>query len=210
MLKKIILSLTSLFLVFGTVYLYAERPLLKQLSGKSHAPDFELVDLDDNIHTSKAYRGKPVVINFWATWCPPCRKEIPSMNRAWKILKDKGVQMVAINVGEEDADVYGFIEDVPIDFQILLDTNSESLEKWNLVGLPTTYVIDAKGAVIYSATGGREWDDKRIIKKILDLVKPTDTDEDKTKEANKEKDKKSEEKKLEKSSSVDGFLQVFN
>jgi len=178
MLKKIILSLFSFVLIFGTFYLYAERPLLTQLSGKSTAPEFELVDLDDDIHTLKKYLGKPVVINFWATWCPPCRKEMPSMNRAWKILKDQGVEMIAIDVGEEDVDVYSFIEDTPIDFQILLDPNSESLSAWNLTGLPTTYILNTDGTVAYSATGGREWDDERIIKQILALKdgKPTEKD----------------------------------
>ena len=195
MFKKIILSFLSFFFIFGTVYLYAERPLLKQLSGKSTAPAFELIDLDDKVHTLKEYLGKPVVINFWATWCPPCRKEMPSMNRAWKILKDQGIEMIAIDVGQEDADVYDFIEDTPIDFQVLLDSESESLDKWNLVGLPTTYILNTDGTVAYSATGGREWDNEEIIKKILALKEGKPTEKNKPVE-NKDKDakKKSAEK----------------
>ena len=206
MLKKIILSLSSLILIFSTFYLYAERPLLKKLSGKSVAPSFEFIDLDDNVHTLKEYLGKPVVINFWATWCPPCRKEMPSMNRAWKILKEKGVNMVAIDVGEEDADVYGFMEDTSaIDFPVLLDIESESLSSWNLVGLPTTYVLNPDGTVAYSATGGREWDDPRIIDKILALKdkKPTEKAESK-----KQEDKKNEDED-DKKSFFDRLLQAF-
>ena len=179
MLKKIILSLFSFVLIFGTFYLYAERPLLKQLSGKTVAPNFELVDLDDKVHTLEKYLGKPVIINFWATWCPPCRKEMPSMNRAWKILKEEGIHMIAIDIGEEDADVYSFIEDTPVDFQILLDPESESLSTWNLVGLPTTYILNTDGTIAYSATGGREWDDERIMDKIRALKKGKPTEEKK-------------------------------
>lgn len=169
MFKKSLLFFTSLFLIFSTVYLYAERPLLRQLSGKSTAPDFEFIDLNDKPHTLKDFIGKPVIVNFWATWCPPCRKEMPSMNRAWKKLKDQGVEMVAINLGEEDADVYSFMDDYPVDFKVLLDMESESLSSWNISGLPTTYILKPDGTVAYSAIGGREWDDKRIMDKVLEL-----------------------------------------
>lgn len=185
MFKKTLIFFSSLFLIFSTFYLYAERPLLNQLSGKSTAPDFELIDLSDKIHTLEDYKGKVVVVNFWATWCPPCLKEIPSMNRAWKILKEEGVEMLAINVGEEDIDVASFEEKYPVDFQVLLDPNSESLYTWNLKGLPTTYILNTDGTVAYSATGPREWDDQRIIDKIIALKKGkpaeiTSKDESKT------------------------------
>ncbi|MCK5902797.1 MAG: TlpA family protein disulfide reductase [Cocleimonas sp.] len=186
MLKKTLLIFSSLFLIFGTFHLYAERPLLKKLSGKSTAPDFELIDLKDKIHSLKDYSGKPLVVNFWATWCPPCRKEIPSMNRAWKKLKSEGINMIAINVGEEDSDVYSFMDKYPIDFQVLLDPKSESLVAWNLTGLPTTYVIAPNGAVIYRATGGRAWDNEKIINKIIALKNKKPTEK-----------KKVEEKKIE-------------
>ncbi|MCK5905597.1 MAG: TlpA family protein disulfide reductase, partial [Gammaproteobacteria bacterium] len=107
--------------------------------------------------------------NFWATWCPPCRKEMPSMNRAWKHLKAEGVQMLAINVGEDEANVHAYQKEHPIDFPILLDPLSESLDAWRIRGLPTTYIISPNGTVAYSAVGPREWDDKRILDKILAL-----------------------------------------
>ncbi len=169
MLNKSILFFCSLLLIFTSFSVYAERPLLKQLSGRSTAPEFELADLEDKIHRLEDYKGKPLVINFWATWCPPCRKEMPSMNRAWKHLKDEGVQMLAINIGEDEADVFAFKDEHPIDFPILLDQQSESLESWRIRGLPTTYIISPKGTVAYSAIGPREWDDTRILDKILAL-----------------------------------------
>lgn len=166
---KSILFFFSFLLIFTSSQLYAERPLLKQLSGRSTAPAFELADLEDKIHRLADYKGKPIVINFWATWCPPCRKEMPSMNRAWKQLKEEGIEMIAINVGEHEADILAFQDEHPIDFQILLDQESESLESWRIKGLPTTYIISPKGAVAYSAIGPREWDDSRILDKIRSL-----------------------------------------
>lgn len=108
-------------LIFTSTQVVAERPLLKQLSGRSTAPAFEYPDLNDKIHKLADYKGKTLVINFWATWCPPCRKEMPSMNRAWKHLKAEGVQMLAINVGEDEANVHVYQNEHPIDFPILLD-----------------------------------------------------------------------------------------
>lgn len=166
---KSILFSFSFLLIFSSSQLYAERPLLKQLSGRSTAPAFELADLEDKIHRLADYKGKPIVINFWATWCPPCRKEMPSMNRAWKQLKEEGIEMIAINVGEHQADVLAFQDEHPIDFQILLDQESESLDSWRIKGLPTTYIISPKGTVAYSAIGPREWDDTRILDKIRRL-----------------------------------------
>jgi len=167
--KSILFFIAGWLLLVVSMQVSAERPLLKQLSGRSTAPEFELVDLHDKIHTLADYKGKPIVINFWATWCPPCRKEMPSMNRAWKQLKDEGIQMLAINVGEDESSVHVFENEYPIDFPILLDPLSESLQSWRIKGLPTTYIISPKGVVAYSAIGPREWDDARILDKIRAL-----------------------------------------
>ncbi|MCK5917564.1 MAG: TlpA family protein disulfide reductase [Cocleimonas sp.] len=169
MFNKFILFLCSFLLILSSAQVFAERPLLKQLSGRSTAPAFEYPDLNDKIHKLADYKGKPIVINFWATWCPPCRKEMPSMNRAWKHLKEEGIQMLAINVGEDEAAVHVYQNEHPIDFPILLDPTSESLEAWRIRGLPTTYIISPNGAVAYSAVGPREWDDTRILDKIRAL-----------------------------------------
>ncbi len=169
MFNKSILFSSLFLLIFTSTQVTAERPLLKQLSGKSTAPAFEYPDLDDKIHKLADYKGKTLVINFWATWCPPCRKEMPSMNRAWKHLKAEGVQMLAINIGEDESNVHVFQNEHPVDFPILLDPLSESLDAWRVRGLPTTYIISPNGKVAYSATGPREWDDTRILDKIIAL-----------------------------------------
>lgn len=154
-----------LFLMTGTQVRAYES--LTPLSDKPAAPDFLLRDMDEGIHKLSDYKGKPVIVNFWATWCPPCRAELPSMNRAWKKVKDEGIQMIAINVGEDEDTIFAFSGDYPIDFTVLLDETGEEINNWPIKGLPTTFVIDPQGRIAYKAVGGREWDND----KLLDLVR---------------------------------------
>lgn len=144
---------------------------MKEMPRKAKAPGYELLDMDGVKHTLDELKGKPVILNFWATWCPPCRAELPSMNRAWAKLKDDGIAMVAINVGEDEDTIFSFMADYPIDFTVLLDASGDIINRWPVKGLPTTYVIDAQGRVVYQAIGGREWDDERLLEKVRALKK---------------------------------------
>ncbi|MGD9000114.1 MAG: TlpA disulfide reductase family protein, partial [Granulosicoccaceae bacterium] len=83
--------------------LSAQPNVLHPVQGQPPAPGFELKDIDDRLHRLSDYRGKVVIVNFWATWCPPCRFELPSMEKLWQATQDKDVIMLAINIGE-DAD----------------------------------------------------------------------------------------------------------
>lgn len=134
------------------------------------APNDSIKGLDGNSIQLSNYRGKPIIINFWATWCPPCRKELPSMNRAWKILKKEGIEMLAINMSESAVSIKKFTENHPIDFKILLDETGHYSKQWKVTGLPTTFVIDNHGKAVYKVVGGREWDNPEILKSIKDLA----------------------------------------
>jgi len=140
---------------------------LSKVSPSFLAPDTELMDMDGAKHKLSDFRGKPVIVNFWATWCPPCRDELPSMNRAWAKVEKEGIQMLAVNMGETEETIFPFTGDFPIDFTILLDTSGAYAIDWKVQGLPTTYVVNPDGQVVYQAVGGREWDDKVI----LDMVR---------------------------------------
>jgi peroxiredoxin len=144
---------------------------LTALTEKKMAPDFELSDLDGKIHRMSDYRGKVVIVNFWATWCPPCREEMPSMQRAWEAIKDQGGEMLAIDVGEDEDRVFQFTADYPVEFPLLLDRDTEVPGRWGVRGLPTTYVVDKQGRMVYRAVGGREWDDPEILKLVRELLK---------------------------------------
>jgi peroxiredoxin len=133
------------------------------------APDIALHDTNGKLHRLSDYRGKPVIVNFWTTWCPPCREELPSMNRAWDQLEQEGIAMLAINMGEDEDTIFVFSADYPTDFPILMDEAGEVIDQWPVKGLPTTYVIAPDGTIAYRAIGSREWDDKDLLDKVRAL-----------------------------------------
>ena len=141
---------------------YADQTLTA-IPGKIQAPEFVLQDTEGNTHHLSDYRGKPVIINFWTTWCPPCREEIPSMNRAWHLLEQDGIAILALNMGEDEDTIFIFTADYPADFPILMDQAGEVIAEWPVKGLPTTYVIAPDGTFAYRAIGSRQWDDKALL-----------------------------------------------
>jgi len=138
-------------------------PTLTALAERPLAPDFSLVDMADDLHQLSAYRGRVVIVNFWATWCPPCREEMPAMQRAWEKLKQEDIAMLAINIGEDEDTIFAFMANYPVEFPLLLDRNSAVIQSWPVQGLPTTFVVDPQGRLAYRAIGGRDWDDPKIM-----------------------------------------------
>lgn len=135
------------------------------------APNLRLQDMDEEIIDLKDLQGKVVVINFWATWCPPCRREMGSLERLHQATKDKGVEVLAVNIGEDVDTVFSFlgtIEPSP-EFQMIFDPEAVSMNNWKIRGLPTTYVINPDGTIAYRAVGGREFDHPDIVKAIISL-----------------------------------------
>lgn len=131
-------------------------------------PSFALPVVDDGELSTASLEGKLWVVNFWATWCPPCVEEIPSMNEAWAVLEPQGIGMLAINAGEGQEAVLNFLKKVPIDFPTLLG-DANTLANWSVRALPTTLVINAQGKVIYEALGPREWNDEALLQRIIAL-----------------------------------------
>jgi len=144
---------------------------LHEVKGHPAAVAFSLLDIDDNTHSLAAYKGKVVIVNFWATWCPPCRFELPAMEKAYQKLKTEDVIMLGINVGEDADTIFSFTADYPVTFPLLMDRDSKVTQAYPVIGLPTTFVIDPNGKIIYRAVGTREWDERSLIKKVLALKK---------------------------------------
>ena len=149
-------------------------PMLTPLPSLPRAPEFSLRDADGKSHRLSQHRGKVVLINFWATWCPPCRHEMPSMQRAWDRLRGEDFMVLAVNVGEDEDTVFAFsfATGVTLDFPILLDRDSAAIKAWPVRALPTSFILDREGRIVYRAVGGREWDDPRLLEKIRALIKP--------------------------------------
>jgi len=136
----------------------------------SPAPPFVLQDLERKLHRLSDFTGRVLVINFWASWCVPCREELPSMNRAAKRLRPAPVTWLAVNVGEDRQAVVAFRADFPIDFTVLLDRSGETSQSWQVTGMPTTFVIDRKGRIVHKIVGKREWDDASHLQMLRDLA----------------------------------------
>lgn len=135
------------------------------------APELRFQNMDEEMIDIKDLKGKVVVVNFWATWCPPCRREMGSMERLNQAVKDKNVVILAVNIGEDMDTVFSFlgmVEPTP-NFQMLFDHEAVSMNKWGVKGLPTTYIIKPDGTIAYTAVGGREFDHPDIIQKLTQL-----------------------------------------
>ncbi|MBI3753715.1 MAG: TlpA family protein disulfide reductase [Deltaproteobacteria bacterium] len=136
------------------------------------APDFTLNTLDGKKVSLKDFRGKVVFLNFWATWCPPCTFEMPSIESLHRKFKDKGLVVVAVNSEEGAKKVNNFIKKKGYTFLVLLDTDgSVANDSYKAIGFPTTYLIDRRGLAIGKAEGAREWDSKESFRLIEEILK---------------------------------------
>jgi len=136
------------------------------------APNLRLQNMDEEFIDIKELKGKVVVINFWATWCPPCRREMGSLERLYQATKDTNVEVIAVNIGEDVDTVFSFIGTVEPspNFQFIFDPEASSMTNWKVRGLPTTFIINPNGEIVYRAVGGREFDHPDIQKKVTHLA----------------------------------------
>ncbi len=155
--------LLPLLVVFDVLAVETGEPLLK-------APSFVLTDLEHKEHRLSDYAGKVLVVNFWASWCAPCREELPSMNRAARKLLELPVTWLAINVGEDREAVAAFTADYPIDFSVLLDPSGRVSQSWQVTGMPTTFIVNRDGFVAHKIVGKREWDDAQHLQMLIELI----------------------------------------
>lgn len=140
------------------------------------APAFTIKDMDDEPHSLADYRGKVIMLNFWATWCPPCRREMPSMERVQQNMEGKDFVVIAVNQMETPNDVFAYTGQLEVDptFTILFDRLSDVSQAYRVNGLPTTYLIDKNGNIRYRAIGGREFDHPNVEKLITELMNEHD------------------------------------
>ncbi len=145
---------------------------LTPITAGGTAPELHLQNTDGTPVTTGDFRGKVLLINFWATWCPPCREEMPSLERLHQATRDQGVVILAPNVGEPLETVLGFAEslDPAPSFPLLLGAEFDTLEAWRVRGLPTTLVIAPDGSLAYKAEGGVEFDHPEVVRQLRELA----------------------------------------
>ena len=166
---------TLLLLMFLATAAAAEDELsysFARIDPPQSVPDFSLPDMDGELHTLSDYRGKVVLINFWATWCPPCRREMPALEKLYDTLADEAFAVLAINQWEDADHVFAYMGDLNVfpSFPILFDPESRVSAEFGVKGLPTSFLLDRQGRVVYRAVGGRAFDHpevEQIIRKLL-------------------------------------------
>ena len=126
--------------------------------GPRLAPDFAAPDLAGHAVRLSALRGKVVVLNLWTTWCPPCREEMPSMERLYGQLRDRDFQLLAVSQDEDGSKtVEPFVRQLGITFPVLLDPERQVGERYGVWGYPETFIIDHNGYVVERVIGPRDW-----------------------------------------------------
>ncbi len=136
------------------------------------APDFELSDKSGKRYSLSSLRGKVVLVNFWATWCPPCRAEMPSMEQLYKNYgRDGGLELLAINVEPEGPDIIDeFSKEYPHSFPVVFDLDATVQEKYGVFKFPETFIIDKNGIIVERVIGAIDWTEPDVLSYLNKLL----------------------------------------
>jgi DsbE subfamily thiol:disulfide oxidoreductase len=149
---------------------YKSIPKLEEIKDRPIAPDFALVNPAGKKVSLKDYRGKVVFLNFWASWCDPCRGEMPAMDKLYREFKGKGFEIFAVNVKDKRDDAVRFLKDLKISYPVALDPEGEVGLLYGAWAMPSTYLIDRNGIVLARMWGPADWYSPRARNLIKALV----------------------------------------
>lgn len=167
--RTVILLLLGAAVVYTLYANFTKDDNHKVAEGKE-APDFVLTDMNGEKHRLSEYKGKGVLLNFWATWCKPCEREMPYMDTQYQKTKDEGVQVLAVNIGESDVVVNEFIKRHKLTFPVLNDKNQEVLTAYGVDPLPITFLIDKEGKIVRIHKG--EIINEDVVIEMVEEIKP--------------------------------------
>jgi thiol-disulfide isomerase/thioredoxin len=144
---------------------------LSHYTANADPPPLVLTDMNDSKVDLKDYRSKVVLINFWASWCPPCVHEMPSMQRLKQKMQGKPFVILAVNMAEDKATVEKFLSTkVKVEFPVLLDLDGKALRDWKVYAFPTSFVVDKNGLIRYGLFGSIDWDAPQVVDKLTALI----------------------------------------
>ncbi len=151
----------------------AQPDVFARVSERLPAPDFALEDAEHRLWRLSALRGRVVVVNFWATWCPPCRHELPSLESLHRATASRGAVVLGVNAGESWETVAGYVLGLgpALTFPILMDEKGSALRDWKVKALPATYVLDSEGNIVLRALGGRDFSRPDAIEDVTKLAR---------------------------------------
>jgi len=167
-------TLLLCLLPHSSAFAKAERPQEAPaglVAAGAPAPDFTLPDLAGESVTLSQYRGKVVFLNFWASWCPPCRAEMPSMERLYEVYAGDDFVLLAVNIEQDAAAVRDFLRKNPHTFPVLLDLETTAQRLYGVDRFPETFLIDRQGRVVERYIGARDWSAVEFLKKIKSMLK---------------------------------------
>jgi len=136
----------------------------------SKAPDFTLRDLQGKDIALSSLKGKVVLLNFWATWCPPCKAEMPAMNRLYHEIKARGFEIIAVSTDNSLSTIRDYLAKNRVDFPILHDEKKSVSKQYRVFSMPTTFLIDKNGTIVEKFYGEYDWTDSDVRKQIEKLL----------------------------------------
>jgi peroxiredoxin len=170
--KRLILRMVVLGIIFvalGSAFYTSYTSDSSPIKIGEAAPNFTLVNLEGDTVELNDYRGKGVFINFWATWCEPCKIEMPHMDKQYQLMKDQGIEILAINIQQSELEVSTFTKRLGLTFPILLDLDKSVTNRYGVGQLPSSFFIDKNGIVLSKVAGPMN---ERRIHQQLQLIKP--------------------------------------
>jgi len=175
LLSTVALTAGFIVLVFASVSSqskvdYKVVPILQPMKDAAPTPEFSLNTPDGKKISLRDFRGKVVLLNFWASWCEPCREEMPAMEKLYKEYKEKNFVVLAVAVKDRKQDTIDFVKDLKITYPIALDPEAQVGSLYGAWGLPATYLIGPKGEGLARGWGPAEWYGPAARKLIKDLV----------------------------------------
>ena len=153
--KSNFLTVSLIILTLFNQPIQANDMLMDPMPAANPAPDFNLMGMDGETHTLEDLKGKFVLVNFWATWCNPCKVEMPLLEKLHQTLKSEKFTVLGLHVGPGPENIEEFKKLMPISFPIYVDMDLEV--NWGVPGLPTTFLMNPEGKLIYRAVGKREF-----------------------------------------------------